>query len=151
MTDIETLQWTAKEVLPLQQSVWLTKAMEILKEDFQQIGESFSGITILVDYPYHGPSFYWLGTYRYSVRTIFINPSVDGLMALDILVHELVHAAVGIEEGGHGEKFLAVAAAIGLDDSGPTAGAEETLLKRLRAIQEILGRYPFVFDCLEEV
>jgi hypothetical protein len=125
--------------------------MEILKEDFNQIGESFSGITILVEYPYNEPSFDWLGTYRYNEHSIFINPTVGGLMALDILVHELVHSVVPLGEPGHGERFHEIAAAIGLDDDGPTAGAEEVLLKRLREIQKILGSYPLVFDCLEEV
>jgi hypothetical protein len=150
MTELETLRWTAKEILPRKQADWLTKAVEILREDFNQIGEPFSKITIIVDYPYGGLSLSWLGSYRYTKQTIFINPTVGGLMALDILVHELVHAVVPVTEPAHGERFHEVAAAIGLDDDGPTAGAEEVLLKRLREIQEILGSYPLVFDCLEE-
>lgn len=83
-----------------------------------------------------------------TLHWLYINPTVDGLTALDILVHELVHAS--IEEDGHGEQFMEVASAIGLDDKGPSAGAEVILLKRLRDIQEMLGSYPLVFDCLEE-
>ena len=70
---------------------------------------------------------------------------MDGITALDILVHELVHAAVGCE-CGHSETFYTIADAIGLDNGGITASAEEVLLKRLRDIQEILGPYPEVFD-----
>ncbi len=156
MTDIETLAWTAREILPLYQRDWLTKAMEILKWDFEQIGEAYSGaIDIRVDFPDRGIHLAWLGMYcRDTVdhatgdgvfRRIFINPTVDGLTALDVLVHELVHA-VTEEEGGHGGMFRRVAKAIGMDDGGMTSGAEEDLLRRLREIQQTLGSYPLVFD-----
>ena len=157
MTEIETLQWTAHEILPKQQSEWLGRAMEMLRVDFDQIGVPIpEDIIISVNYPDARLPYNWLGTYRrrywdsgpITQHKIFINPTVDGLMALDILVHELVHAVV--KETGHDGEFMEIAIAIGLDDDGPCAGAEEVLLKRLREIQEILGSYPLVFDCLEE-
>jgi len=130
---------------------WLMKAIDILRHDFNQIGETFPGeIDILVEYPGQGYQIFWLGSHRITDNRcyIFINPTVDGLLALDTLVHELVHAAVFKTEGhGHGERFHYVAKAIGLDDRGIYAGAEESLLKRLREIQETLGSYPV--DCLE--
>lgn len=155
-SDHETILWVAREILPLHQRDWLLKAMDILKLDFQQIGEIFPGdILIKVEYPGCNIPYSWLGMYRmitnFSLtpdepdlirRWIFINPSVDGLLALDVLVHELVHAVVSVS--GHGERFLEVAKAIGLDNRGPSAGAEEVLLERLRDIEEILGRYPTV-------
>ncbi len=79
-------------------------------------------------------------------RRIFINPTIDGLDALDVLVHELVHVVTEEEEGGHDGMFRRVAAAIGMDDKGTASGAEGILLGRLREIQRILGRYPLVFD-----
>ncbi len=100
MTDIETLAWTAREILPLYQRDWLTKAMEILKWDFEQIGEAYPGaIDIRVEYPGRNIHLAWLGSYIAYISTdpddvdfrgIFINPTVDGLVALDVLVHELV-------------------------------------------------------------
>ena len=157
MTDIETLRWTSQEILPIHQGEWLGKAMEMLRVDFDQIGVPIpKEIDISVDYPDGRLPYNWLGTYRRRYwdggpiiqHRIFINPTVDGLMALDILVHELVHAVV--DDTGHGDEFMEIASAIGLDDDGPTAGAEEVLLKRLRDIQETLGSYPLVFVCLEE-
>lgn len=79
---------------------------------------------------------------------IFVNPTVTSLMALDILVHELVHAVV--QEPGHSERFKEVVAAIGLDDKGTASSAEEVLMKRLIEIRNILGAYPLVTDCLEK-
>lgn len=152
MTDIETLRWTAREILPLKQRDWLLKALEILREDFLQIGEMIpDDIDVFVEYPiYWEISDNWLGTYWSIDKDIYINPSVNGLWALDILVHELVHAVVG-GAVGHDKEFQTIAAAIGLDDTGITAGAEAVLLKRLKDIQETLGSYPLVFDCVEEV
>lgn len=161
LLDIETLRRAAKEILPSYQRNWLTKAVEILRQDFEQIGETFSEkIHIQVDYPCVDVGHSWMGSYFLQVfpemddlpeltrHWIYINPTVNGLDALSILVHELVHASVGME--GHEDHFLKVASAIGLDDSGPSAIAEEILLKRLENIQGMLGSYPLVFDCLEK-
>ncbi len=150
MTDLETLRWTARTILPLHQSDWLTKAVEILERDFGMVGEEYPGdIDIRVDFPGWGIGTAWLGTYHRNaevgIRRIFINPTIGGLLALDVLVHELVHA-VTEEGGGHGGMFMRVAKAIGMDDGGTTAGAKEDLLQRLRDIQQTLGSYPLVFD-----
>lgn len=166
MTDIETLRWTAEHLLPLQQADWLTKAMEILRKDFQRIGETFpDSIDIVFDfYPYSGNmGILWMGCYSDSysdshcVRKggkpvtshpqIHINPTLTSLCALDILVHELVHAATP-ENLGHSKRFREVAAAIGMDDKGTASGAEEVLLKRLVEIRNILGPFPLVTDCV---
>lgn len=149
-SDLETITWVAREILPLHQRDWLFKAMDILKLDFQQIGEIFpEGIIITVDYPNREIPHNWLGQYwtqRYDngliFRVIFINPSLGGLQALDTLVHELVHAVVNDFE--HGEQFLEVAKAIGLNNTGPSASAKEVLWERLGEIKETLGRYPTV-------
>lgn len=165
LTDIETLRWTAREILPERQSDWLTKAMEMLREDFKKIGETFpDSIDIVFDfYPYSGNmSILWMGCYNASAYLrkggkplishpqIHINPTLTSLCALDILVHELVHAATP-EDLGHGDRFREVAAAIGLDDKGTASSAEEDLMQRLIEIRNILGPYPLVTDCLEAV
>ena len=153
MTDIETLRWTAEEILPLRQAEWLTDAMDMLQHDFAHIGQPFPDLDILVMYPFGEVGISWLGSYMRwgpDYHRIYINPTVDGLEALDILVHELVHAAVHVTDPGHGAIFYLVAEAIGLDDTGPYAAAKEALLKRLREIYEILGNYPLLLD-YEEV
>ncbi len=73
---------------------------------------------------------------------IFINPTVsDSLEALAILTHELVHAAVGCEEGHRG-KFRPTAMELGLEGKMTETTAGETLLVRLREIVTELGEYP---------
>jgi len=151
MIDIETLKWMTREIPPLHQQAWLSKAIDILREDFRQIGEMIpKEIHLSVNYPGRGVPLSLLGMHWKIDDQHYINikPSMNGLMALDLLVHELVHVVV--DELGHGGQFSVVAKAIGLDDTGSTAAAKEVLLKRLREIQEILGSYPLVTDCLEE-
>jgi hypothetical protein len=159
MIELEILEWTAREILPATQADWLSKGMEILRWDFEQIGYKIPNeIPIFVEFPdkptYLGVSIGWLGQCQWKNDVngnpsykILINPTLDGISALDVLTHEMVHAAVG-SECGHGEQFYVIADAIGLDNTGVMAGAEEVLLKRLRDIQEILGPYPLVTDCV---
>lgn len=73
---------------------------------------------------------------------IFIAPLLDSpVEVLAVLVHELVHAAVGIA-AGHRGPFKHLALALGL--VGPmrstTAGPE--LTERLNALSSLLGPYP---------
>jgi len=73
---------------------------------------------------------------------IFINPMLaEPIEALDVLTHELVHAAVGCEEG-HKGPFRLAAKAIGLEGKMTATNAGETLMVRLRAIEKELGEYP---------
>jgi len=119
---------------------WLMKAINILRHDFSQIGETFpEEIHILVEYHKFAPPG-WLGSYVEDGdhHSIYISPIVDGLVALVILVHELIHASV---QENHSERFYAVSKAIGLND-GALAGPEEVLLERFHEVEQILGMYP---------
>ena len=135
----------------MNRQTWLEKAVDILRHDFWQIGETIPEVMVSDEWPWdYTPHKCTLAHYKSILETdgseteveITIHPDItDALIALSSLVHELVHAAVG-GACGHAGEFLRVAAAIGLDDGGPTACAEEVLLERLREIQEILGMYP---------
>jgi hypothetical protein len=73
---------------------------------------------------------------------IIISMVIDSpLEALDVLAHELVHAAVG-NECGHRGPFKTLARAIGLEGklTATTAGPE--LEKHLKGIVKTLGKYP---------
>ena len=73
---------------------------------------------------------------------MFINPTIgEGVEALEVLTHELVHTAVGTECGHKGE-FRTVAKALGLEGKMTSTSAGEDLLVRLRAIEKELGTYP---------
>lgn len=75
---------------------------------------------------------------------VFICPSQgEPLRVLDILLHELIHAAIGCKEG-HGKKFRQVALDFGLQgkmtETYVEAGTE--LYERLSGVLEALGPYP---------
>lgn len=72
---------------------------------------------------------------------IFISPLLDAVEAAGILVHEMVHAIVGIEEG-HKGLFRTVAMAVGLEGkmTATVPGAE--LAGKLREILAGMPPYP---------
>jgi hypothetical protein len=73
---------------------------------------------------------------------ISISPVLDNpIQVLDVLVHELVHAAVGTA-CGHKGPFRTLALALGLEGrmTATTAGPE--LKKHLKVIAKTLGKYP---------
>jgi len=73
---------------------------------------------------------------------VFISPVLkDPLDVAATLVHELVHCAVGVEEG-HKGKFPRLAKAIGLEGKMTATTAGETLAARLRAMTDAIGPYP---------
>jgi hypothetical protein len=73
---------------------------------------------------------------------IFIRPEIgDPIKALDVLSHELVHAAVGLK-AGHGAPFKRVALAIGLTGKMKSTVAGEALTAKLEAIHSKLGAFP---------
>lgn len=73
---------------------------------------------------------------------IFISPYIsDSIEALAILVHELVHAAVGLE-CKHKGAFKTCALAMGLEGKMVETNASDGLKVRLRAIIEEIGEYP---------
>jgi hypothetical protein len=77
-----------------------------------------------------------------GVSQIFISPLIpEGARALDILVHELVHAAVGTK-CGHKGPFAKVAKAVGLAGKMTETTASAELLTKLNDIIDILGPYP---------
>jgi hypothetical protein len=75
---------------------------------------------------------------------VFVSPCQDEpVRVLDILLHELIHAAVGTEEGHRGE-FKRVATALGLSGKMTATIAEpgSELHARLSRIARDLGPYP---------
>ena len=69
---------------------------------------------------------------------VFISPVLkDPLEVAATLVHELVHCAVGVEEG-HKGKFTRLAKAIGLEGKMTATHAGETLKARLQTLKECM-------------
>lgn len=73
---------------------------------------------------------------------IFIHPALsDAAQVLAVLVHELVHAAVG-NEAGHGPAFRRVAVALGLAGKMTATVAGPALQAALDRLAGVLGAYP---------
>lgn len=128
---------------------WLLSAVNLLREDFNNtIPEK---IRVTCGWPSRGGRAekkqvlgeVWPPKCSEDGHTeVFIAPTIgDGIKALDTLVHELVHAAVGCDVGHKGE-FRTLAKALGLEGKMTSTSAGETLLIRLQAIEKELGTYP---------
>ena len=77
-----------------------------------------------------------------GVHETFISPALeDPLEVAAVLVHELVHHAVGIP-AGHGPKFRRCALAVGLVGPMRSTEAGDELRERLHALTARLGPYP---------
>lgn len=75
---------------------------------------------------------------------IFIAPDLtDASRVLDVLLHELIHATVGLDEK-HGGQFKKLAKACGLTGKMTATVAGEQLQAELTQIAEALGPYPHV-------
>lgn len=73
---------------------------------------------------------------------VYICPTLgEATRVLDVLLHELVHAAVGTECGHRGE-FRRVARAVGLVGPITATSAGEALRAQLEALARELGDYP---------
>lgn len=73
---------------------------------------------------------------------IFISPVlVDYTVVLATLVHEMVHAIVGIA-AGHKSPFIKCAKAMGLEGKWTATHAGEALTKTFDGLKKTLGAYP---------
>lgn len=73
---------------------------------------------------------------------VYVVPTIaDKMMALKVLVHELVHAAVGVRFG-HGKVFASACKRLGLEGKPAHALPGAELTAQLEAILEKLGDYP---------
>lgn len=73
---------------------------------------------------------------------IFISPALDdSSRVLDVLIHELVHATVGLQ-AGHKAPFKRCATAMGLEGKMTATVAGEALKVRLNKLIEEVGKYP---------
>lgn len=73
---------------------------------------------------------------------VFISPILsDPIEVGQVLVHELVHTAVGTK-AGHKAPFRRVAVAVGLEGKMTATHAGEKLVERLHALTGKLGEYP---------
>lgn len=85
---------------------------------------------------------YWPGNLTDDkTPQVFVSPVLgDPIRALDVLVHELVHACT--PGSGHKGPFKRLAIKVGLEGKMTATVAGTELTKRLNALSEELGPYP---------
>lgn len=135
---------------PRTREAWLGRVAEKLRELFARAGKPFPvKIRFSCGWPPGsrggkkttlGVCFFKEASADFSVE-IFVSPIIaDSLMAAGILVHELVHAALGTP--GHGADFKALAVAVGLEGKMKEALPGAALQAKLRELVETIGPYP---------
>jgi hypothetical protein len=131
---------------------WLSECIQQLRPDFEQLGGS---LPEKIRASCSWPSKSGLANKKrrigeaWSAKNsgdnsfeVFISPVLKGpLEVAATLVHELVHCAVGIEEG-HKGKFPKLAKAVGLEGKMTATHAGEALTARLREVADAIGPYP---------
>jgi hypothetical protein len=129
---------------------WLIKATALLKPTFKKLNAPIPAKLMLgCGWPRGGKAEVigqcfgktWTGD---ETTHIFISPTqANDIEVLAILAHELVHAAVGCEEG-HKGRFKKVARELGLEGklTATTVSEKSPLYPLLQEISKKLGKYP---------
>jgi hypothetical protein len=128
---------------------WLIGASSHLAELISEAGMTCPPVAVSIGFPRRrgGQSSClgecWAGQMSSDGRpAIFISPILeDPIRILDVLLHELVHAAVGVE-AGHRGRFVALARSCGLEGKATATVAGSGLRSRLNAVRELLGPLP---------
>jgi hypothetical protein len=77
-----------------------------------------------------------------QTHEIFISPSIaDSLRVVDILIHELIHATIGLKEG-HGKNFRKCAIALGLTGKMTATISTDQLKEKIKSWVAVMGQYP---------
>ena len=125
---------------------WLSRAVDELRPLFKQAKAPVpKKVRVGVGFP-KGRKFIgecWATTCSADKTSeIFISPAVAKPdVVLEVLVHELCHAAAGYD-AKHGKEFKAVAEAVGLEGKMKSTYAGEELVEKLHRIAKTLGKYP---------
>lgn len=126
---------------------WLMEAVKLLRNGLFKPHAEIPEVRVSVGFPGGGSARKRIGEYWHAtaisdgVPQIFISPVLgDPIQALDVLVHELVHACT--PGAGHGPAFRKLALALGLEGKMRSTVAGPELRERLNALFVELGPFP---------
>lgn len=127
---------------------WLLKATEVLRSElFKQHGAEVPTVRVSVGFPGGGSAHKRIGEYwpgqavSDGVPQVFISPTIDEpVRALDILVHELIHAVYPL--AGHKGPFRTLALKVGLTGKMTATDAGPELKAYLTSLTGRLGEFP---------
>lgn len=135
---------------------YLLEAVKLTSPLFQKVSKEVPSLRVSVGFPSRGAlsrskrvigQCWGAEASADGVAQIFISPLLDEVASeqgvLPTLVHEVVHAVVGVK-AKHGTAFRRVAVAVGLTGKMTVTIAGEELLEELAKIHDKLGKYPHV-------
>lgn len=136
------------EVTPRTREDWLLKAADHLREDlFKRHDAVVPTVRVSVGFPGGSSRHTAIGQYWPSptvsdgIPQVFISPTIDEpVRALDILVHELIHAVH--PAAGHMGPFKRLALAVGLTGKMTATVAGPELREHLERLADTLGPFP---------
>lgn len=130
---------------------WLEHAAELVRPVIEEQGVSLPKVRVSVGWPkgsrggktVHAIGQCWCGSASADgTHEIFVSPELDDpARVLDVLAHELVHAACGIK-AGHGPEFKRVAEGIGLAGRMTATVAGPEFERFAKATCRTLGKFP---------
>jgi len=130
---------------------WLIQATNALRDDFPEDAQVPEKVRVTCGWPSHGgratkkrvTGECWSAKKSKDDHfEIFISPVEDvSINVLGTLIHELVHAAVGLK-AGHKAEFRAAATALGLEGKMTETIVGAELRERLHTLCKEIGDYP---------
>jgi hypothetical protein len=130
--------------------IWLAQATAMFRPAFESVGAPLPPVRVSVGFggsrgrnAQHVIGVCWSRDAAEDGRAqVYVSPKLaDGARVLDVLLHELVHAAAG-HDAGHGPAFRRVAVALGLAGKMTATVAGDDLKPVLARMLEKLGPYP---------
>ncbi len=135
----------------INREVWLQKAVTAVTPMFEAAGYKVPTVRVCPGFPSRNATSAkkrrigecWSNdSATDKLSQIFISPVlVDYTVVLATLIHEMVHAVVGID-AGHKSPFIKCAKALGLTGKWTATYAGEELTEKLAALKSTLGEYP---------
>jgi len=127
---------------------WLNKMAKAMEPKFESLEYPLPPYRVSCGFPSTGKKSSRIGECwvrecsKDAHHEIFIHPQVDDpLKAAAILAHELIHAAVGLDQK-HGGAFRAVALAVGLEGPMRATTPGDVFIHYVTPILEDVGAYP---------
>lgn len=128
---------------------WLHALIEAIRPWYKEVGAPLpKAVRISVGFSSKGARSNRIGECwapsadEHGLPQIFVHPSLsDATTVASVVVHELVHAAVGCDKQ-HGPGFRAPAVALGLEGRMTATVPGADLVDRLKPVLKELGRYP---------
>lgn len=129
---------------------WLNAFVTLARPHFARVGAPLpEKVRVSVGFTSHGVRSNRIGECWHDAASadghfeIFLKPTIEtDARIADILTHELVHAAVGID-AGHGPKFKRVAEALGLKGKMTSTTASSEWYSWALPVLDVIGPMPY--------